>query len=89
MSNTTPSSKTRSSANSFTNELVLHNDSHNTMDHVISCVMEFCGHTAEQAEQCTMITHLKGKYPIKMGSYTQLEEIHFAFQSNGISTEIV
>lgn len=52
--------------------LVLYNDDINTFEHVISCLMEICNHTAEQAEQCALIVHYKGKYEIRSGSYSSL-----------------
>ena len=40
------------------NKLVLWNDDVNTFDFVIECLIEICGHTLEQAEQCTILVHL-------------------------------
>ena len=42
-------------------KLVLHNDDVNTFDFVIDCLIEICKHTLEQAEQCTILIHYKGK----------------------------
>ncbi|HPS84363.1 MAG TPA: ATP-dependent Clp protease adaptor ClpS [Bacteroidales bacterium] len=40
--------------------LILMNDDVNTFDHVIDSLIEICNHNEEQAEQCALITHLKG-----------------------------
>lgn len=48
-------------------ELVLYNDDVNTFDHVIDSLVQVCEHTWEQAEQCALITHVKGKCQIKSG----------------------
>lgn len=48
-------------------ELVLYNDDVNTFDHVIESLVKVCDHTWEQAEQCALITHIKGKCQIKSG----------------------
>ena len=48
-------------------ELVLYNDDVNTFDHVIESLVQVCEHTWEQAEQCALITHVKGKCHIKSG----------------------
>ena len=32
--------------------LILHNDDHNTFDHVIESLIKYCGHELEQATQC-------------------------------------
>ena len=37
--------------------IVLYNDDHNTFDHVIDCLMAYCGHEVLQAEQCALIVH--------------------------------
>ena len=52
-----------------TSSLIVWNDEVNTFEWVIETLMEVCGHTEEQAEQCSMIIHTKGKYAVKEGSY--------------------
>jgi len=47
--------------------LVLYNDDFNTFDFVIESLVDVCGHTSEQAEQCATITHFKGSCDIKKG----------------------
>lgn len=54
-------------------EIVLYDDDHNTFDHVIQTLMAVCEHTAEQAEQCSILVHYKGKCTVKTGSYKELE----------------
>ncbi|MCE3008088.1 MAG: ATP-dependent Clp protease adaptor ClpS [Bacteroidetes bacterium] len=68
--------------------LVLYNDDVNTFDWVIQCLMEVCGHTAEQAEQCAWFVHYKGKYAVKHGSYTELEPRCTALLDRRLSAEI-
>jgi ATP-dependent Clp protease adaptor protein ClpS len=48
-------------------ELVLYNDDVNSFDYVIESLVQVCEHTWEQAEQCALITHVKGKCQIKSG----------------------
>lgn len=55
--------------------LILYNDDFNTFDWVIECLIELCDHTAEQAEQCALIVHYKGKCAVKHGSYDELAPI--------------
>lgn len=52
--------------------LVVHNDEVNTFDWVIECLMTVCGHTEQQAEQCALFIHYKGKYAVKHGTETEL-----------------
>lgn len=53
--------------------LILWNDDVNTFEWVIDTLIEICGHAQEQAEQCAMLIHHKGKYAVKTGSYEVLK----------------
>ncbi len=48
--------------------LLVWNDEVNTFEWVIETLMEICGHSEEQAEQCAMIIHNNGKYAFKMAA---------------------
>ncbi|QNR23471.1 ATP-dependent Clp protease adaptor ClpS [Croceimicrobium hydrocarbonivorans] len=69
-------------------EIVLFNDEVNTFDWVIHCLMEICEHSPEQAEQCAVITHYKGKCSVKSGSYAELEPRCSSLLERGLSAEI-
>ena len=49
------------------NEIVLYNDDVNTFDHVIDTLIRVCQHSSEQAEQCAILVHYKGKCTVKTG----------------------
>ncbi len=70
------------------NELILFNDDINTFDYVIASLMEVCSHTAEQAEQCTIIAHTKGKCAVKKGELTLLQAFHDEMKRRGLVTTI-
>ncbi len=53
--------------------LIVWNDEINTFDWVIDTLMSVCGQEKEQAEQCTLLIHLKGKCSVKNGSYDELK----------------
>lgn len=53
--------------------LIVWNDEVNTFEWVIEALIEVCGHQQEQAEQCAMLIHTKGKYAVKNGSYDDLK----------------
>lgn len=55
--------------------LILYNDDYHSFEYVIESLIEVCGHSIEQAEQCTMITHYKGKCDVKQGSYNKLKPL--------------
>jgi len=71
------------------NEIVLFNDEVNTFDHVIDTLIYACDHTPEQAEQCSIIVHYKGKCTVKTGSYDDLEPRCSMLLDAGLSAEIV
>jgi len=71
------------------NEIVLHNDDVNTFDHVIETLIYACEHTAEQAEQCAIIVHYKGKCTVKTGEYKDLKPRCSMLLEAGLSAEIV
>jgi ATP-dependent Clp protease adaptor protein ClpS len=67
-----PADKSADLLNTY-NDLILYNDEINTFDFVIESLMEVCGHDFEQAEQCALITHYKGRCAVKSGSYEELK----------------
>lgn len=71
------------------NEIVLFNDDVNTFDWVISSLIEICEHTPEQAEQCSIIVHYRGKCAVKTGDYDELKPKCTALLDRGLSAEIV
>ena len=71
------------------NEIVLFNDDVNTFEHVIESLVAICNHTHEQAEQCALLVHYKGKCIVKTGSYDELEPLCSRLLEVGLSAEIV
>ncbi len=71
------------------NEIVLFNDDINTFDHVIDTLVDVCGHTPEQAEQCAILVHYKGKCTVKTGEYNDLEPRCSKLLNAGLSAEII
>ena len=70
-------------------DLVVFNDDFNTFDHVISTLIRVCKHTPEQAEQCTLLIHFKGKCTVRTGSYDQLNPMREAICDAGIDAKII
>ena len=71
------------------NEIVLFNDDVNTFDFVIDSLIEVCDHTLEQAEQCTILVHYKGKCTVKTGEYRDLKHRCSRLLTKGLSAEII
>lgn len=53
-------------------KIILHNDSYNSFDWVITCLMKICGHEYDQANQCAHIVHFKGECDVKYGDFEKL-----------------
>jgi len=68
--------------------LIVWNDEVNTFDWVIETLMEVCGHSQEQAEQCAVIIDSKGKYAVKEGSYEILKPQCDAITERGINATV-
>ena len=68
--------------------LIVWNDEVNTFDWVIETLMEVCGHSPEQAEQCAIIIDSKGKYAVKEGSYEMLKPQCDAITERGINATV-
>lgn len=71
------------------NKLVLYNDDVNTFDFVIESLIKVCKHTLEQAEQCTMLVHYKGKCTVKTGDMETLMLMHQKLLGRGLTSEII
>ncbi|WP_026995325.1 ATP-dependent Clp protease adaptor ClpS [Flectobacillus major] len=70
-------------------DLVVFNDDINTFDFVIETLIDVCGHTPEQAEQCTLLIHYKGKCAVKKGSFDELAPMRNDICRRGISAEVM
>jgi len=72
----------------FSSKLILWNDDVNTFDHVINCLIKICKHSSEQAEQCSMIIHTKGKAVVKSGDFDELRSLKYELTGNGLNATI-
>ena len=70
------------------NDLIVYNDDVNTFDHVINTLIRVCKHNPEQAEQCTLLIHYKGKCAVKKGSFLELIPYRQGIVDAGINAEI-
>lgn len=70
-------------------DLVVFNDDINTFEHVTRTLIKVCEHTPEQAEQCTLIIHYKGKCQVKSGTFDFLRPLREAICEAGIDARIL
>lgn len=68
--------------------IIVFNDDVNSFEWVIDCFVKYLGHSTQQAEQCAMIIHQKGRCSVKNGTKEELEPIKVALTDAGLSAEI-
>lgn len=72
----------------LTSKLIVFNDDVNSFEWVIECFVKYLQQTPEQAEQCAMLVHNRGRYAVKHGSEEDLLPFKVALDDAGLSTEI-
>ena len=69
--------------------LYLIDDSFNTFDHVIDCLVAICDHSPIQAEQCALLTHHNGKCDILCGEISELKPFQEDLELYGLNVRIL
>lgn len=65
-------------------EVILHNDSVNSFDHVIDNLIEVCNHNYLQAVQCATMVHNCGKCSIFVDTHEECLEVQTELQAVGL-----
>ena len=68
--------------------LIVWNDEVNTFEWVIETLIQVCGHSNVQAEQCAYLIHYKGKYAVQSGPYDELKQNCDAITERGIGATV-
>ncbi len=68
--------------------LILYNDDFNTFDFVIKTLIEVCDHEPEQAEQCALVAHFKGKCSVRTGDYYEVKPLYDEMTFRGLTVSI-
>ena len=63
------------------NKLILYNDDVHSFAYVVACLIKFCGHEPQQAEQCALVADLAGQCTIKHGCWAQISTMLEFLQS--------
>lgn len=69
-------------------KLLVYNDDYNTFDWVIKCFIDILNHSFEQAEQLSLLIHLKGKAVVKTAPIKELLPKKDALIERGLSAVI-
>lgn len=56
-------------------KLMVFNDDFNTFDYVEECLMNICGHSLEQAQQCSHLIHWRGSCCVKQGEDSRMQDM--------------
>jgi ATP-dependent Clp protease adaptor protein ClpS len=70
-------------------KIILYNDHVNSFEHVIMCLIAFCDHGFQQAEQCATIVHYKGKCAVKHGSKEDMIERAKKLSEEHLTVEVL
>lgn len=70
-------------------QVMLMNDNHNTIDHVVDCLMEICGHNYFQAVQCATITHKNKQCSVFVDGHELCENISADLREQGLTTIVI
>lgn len=62
-------------------KLILFNDDEHSFAYVVACLIKFCGHEPQQAEQCALVADLAGQCTIKHGCWAQISTMLEFLQS--------
>lgn len=71
-----------------THKIILLNDSSNTYQYVMACLIKFCKHQPEQAEQCALIAHNNGKCDVFSDTYNNVFDTASLLESKGLKLKI-
>ena len=64
--------------------LILYNDDEHSFAYVMACLIKYCGHEPQQAEQCALVADLAGQCTIKHGCWAQISTMLELLQSQGL-----
>lgn len=65
--------------------LMLHNDDFNSFEHVIACLIKYCKHEYEQANQCALLVHYTGKCDVKRGDQDTIKKMYNQLKGAGLT----
>jgi ATP-dependent Clp protease adaptor protein ClpS len=69
-------------------KLILYNDDTNSFAYVMACLIKYCGHDKEQAEQCALVADLAGQCTIKHGCWAQIETMRESLEALNLKVKM-
>jgi ATP-dependent Clp protease adaptor protein ClpS len=68
--------------------VVMHNDNHNTFEHVVDCIMDICGYSYLQAVQISIIVDRAGLCDVMEDNYDTCVAVHRELLRQGLKVMI-
>jgi len=68
--------------------VILHDDSVNTFEHVIDCLIDICGHNQFQAHQCALVTHNKKRCAVYKDTWAGCDNVKKMLHSEGLTVTV-
>ena len=69
-------------------ELILHNDDSFSFEHVMTCLVEICGHNEYQANQCAMLVDVNGKCSVFVDNYENCHSVWENLVNNKLTVTV-
>jgi ATP-dependent Clp protease adaptor protein ClpS len=69
-------------------KLILYNDDEHSFAYVMACLIKYCNHEPQQAEQCALVADLAGQCTIKHGCWAQISTMLEFLQSQGLKVKM-
>jgi ATP-dependent Clp protease adaptor protein ClpS len=70
-------------------QVVLIDDNINTVEHVVDCLIEICGHNYYQAVQCATITHNNKKCSVFVDAYDLCLDVCDDLRDQGLNVTVI
>lgn len=70
-------------------KLILFNDDVHSFAYVVACLIKFCGHEPQQAEQCALVADLAGQCTVKHGCWAQIATIKEFLEAVDLKVKMV
>lgn len=70
-------------------KLILFNDDEHSFGYVVACLIKFCGHEPQQAEQCALVADLAGQCTIKHGCWAQIDTMREFLEGVDLKVKMV
>ena len=70
-------------------KLILFNDDEHSFEYVTACLIKFCGHEPQQAEQCALVADLAGQCTVKHGCWAQIDTMREFLETVDLKVKMV